>query len=219
MTLEPLTASSGQTLLAHVRAQEGVTCKEISKLAASFRSISDTDVPCKMGVAVTFKIAAHPVTLERHTIGRSGSTCPFLFPDSALSCNKSLAAHNFFENRDALLRLETNGTVLGIRVLLTDSGHHMIMHNDNRNYHKQAKKILDSVHPPRTATTTRGGRPESEQRTPSTMHYTGDNDDEEPPLTNINDIYNADWPTITNDNKPLFCLRVRLTASCCEVTR
>ena len=102
--------------------------------------ISDADVPCKMRVAVTFKIAAHPVTLECNTIGGSGSTCPFLFPNSALSCNKSFTAHNFFENRDALLCLETNGTVLGIRMLLTDSGHHMIMHNDNRVYVPQASE-------------------------------------------------------------------------------
>ena len=190
------------TLLAHVRAKDGVTCKEISKLATSFRGISDADVPCKMRVAVTFKIAAHPVTLECNTIGGTGSTCPFLFPNRALLCSKSLTAHNYFENRDALLCIETNGTVLGIRMLLTDSGHHMIMHNDNRNYHKDAKKILDSVHPPRTATTTRGGRPESESRTPSSLHYIGDHDDDEPPPTDIDDIYNADWPTITNKTDP-----------------
>ena len=62
------------TLLAHVRARHGVTCKGISKLDASFRGISDADVPCKMRVAVTFVIAAHPVTLECNTVGGSGST-------------------------------------------------------------------------------------------------------------------------------------------------
>jgi hypothetical protein len=150
------------TLMTLVRAEGSVTCKEISKLATSFRGIRDADVLCEMGVAVTFMIAAHPVTLECNAIGETGSTCPFVFPNRALLFSKSLMVHNFFQNKGALLCIETKGAILGIRMLLTGSRHHMILHNDNRNYKNEAKNILESVHLHRQATTTRGGKPKSE---------------------------------------------------------
>ena len=69
----------------------------------------------------------------------------------------AVTVHHYFDNGDALLCLllddgkmptgttrtkSQRGRAVGIRMLLTNSGHHLIPHGDERSYDKEALNIL-----------------------------------------------------------------------------
>ena len=67
------------------------------------------------------------MTFETATIGGSGDRCPFLLSNDTARRRKMISHHNYFDNGDGLLVIpEIEGQTVGLRMLLTDSGHYLL---------------------------------------------------------------------------------------------
>ena len=132
------------TLLGFVR-ETGLSFTPLDGDGA-FKGIDAVDIESRMKARVPFKIAGRSWPITVHTLGGSGSSCPFLLPNSALE--GATTVHSFFPNGDALLALvDPSGQIAGVRMCRTDSGHHMVIHDDPRSYDDDARRILDASRP------------------------------------------------------------------------
>ena len=92
----------------------------------------------------------HPVEITCDTIGGTASKCPFLYPNSHCIKNKVISCSNYYDNGDGLLIYPngvpgTNGKPVGIRLLLTDSGHYLIPIGRNMTHVQPSKDEFTNV--------------------------------------------------------------------------
>ena len=120
-----------QTLLEYCREvcwPRGMHFKSVPpKGSTSFSGIDGVPLHSEMRASIPIDLGPLKMTFETATIGGTGDRCPFLLSNDTARRRKMISHHNYFDNGDGLLVIpEIEGQCVGLRMLLTDSGHYLI---------------------------------------------------------------------------------------------